>query len=833
MTSYGEVINLISKENKTLLRCRENTLKKITNAELSITFNETCLRERLLPVYTLNIPSDGAVNLSRKQRRRPSNEQRFSFMKKRIAELHNKISLLQSTHSELEEKWAHTNINAALKENIDTLLKELIDQHKNSVIRANQNKLVKLNGGQVKYSRPLKGYINLTNKEVTRDQEELLNMGLNCHTMSKPKKFQKRIECEILIDDIEKLTKKGEVITEPTFKQEILAEATKTRGSFNSNIIERRHIDAAKQLKADSSITIRRADKAATYVLIDTSEYLQKIDEILSDSSKFEKISRDPTNALKNKINKLISRNNSASTTTKFEKLSGEYRMGYCYGNVKTHKPGNKLRPIISQIPTPTYNIAKKLCAILTPYIPAAYSLQSSTDFLDLLKNNNATGKIASLDVESLFTNVPVDRTINYILDRVYHNGSTPTLDIPEPVLRELLECCTKEAPFTCPRGKKYCQIDGVAMGSPLGVLLANFFMGCVEEEVFANINKPEIYCRYIDDIFIKTKDDTEADQLKSHLQDASGLTLTIEKSNEGSIPFLDILVRQDGETFNTQVYTKPTNPGHCLNGKSECPQRYKDSTIGAYIRRALTHCSTWKQVHDEIERATQVLINNGFSEQDITRQTKKIVDSWYNQDTTEKKNEIKVFYRAFFSTAYKQEERIMKEIFYKNVKPTDQNAAINLQIYYKSKKTSHLLLRNNTAPEAEKTQKSHVVYRFTCNRGNCEVLPSTYIGMTTTTLSRRLTFHLSNGAIKQHLLSEHGTAITRKMLEENTEIIDTCKDARRLPIAEALYIKENTPKLNRQHEDLQALPSARRATTPTPSQSPPATSRAGSSATP
>ena len=91
------------------------------------------------------------------------------------------------------------------------------------------------------------------------------------------------------------------------------------------------------------------------------------MDHILSDTSKFEKITKDPTNALKLKVNKLIARNNSASKTIKLEKLSGDYNMGYCYGNVKTHKPGNKLRPIISQIPTPTYALAKKLCAILTP----------------------------------------------------------------------------------------------------------------------------------------------------------------------------------------------------------------------------------------------------------------------------------------------------------------------------------------------------------------------------------------------------------------------------------------------------------------------------------
>ena len=129
-------------------------------------------------------------------------------------------------------------------------------------------------------------------------------------------------------------------------------------------------------------------------------------------------------------------------------------------------------------------------------------------------------------------------------------------------------------------------------MGSPLGVLLANFFMGCVEEEVFTKIEKPKIYCRYIDDIFTMTTNDEEAERLRTCLQETSGLNFTIEKSINGQLPFLDVLVKMGSENFNTEVYTKPTNNGQCLNGRSECPQKYKDSTVTAYIRRAITHCS-------------------------------------------------------------------------------------------------------------------------------------------------------------------------------------------------------------------------------------------------
>ncbi|KAK4315478.1 hypothetical protein Pmani_013393 [Petrolisthes manimaculis] len=89
--------------------------------------------------------------------------------------------------------------------------------------RTNQEKLI--NGGQLKYSRPLKSYINLTEKTVTPDQEDLLNLDLNCHIISKPKKHQKKVECEVLIDNDENLARRGEVTVKPTFKQEIVVGA--------------------------------------------------------------------------------------------------------------------------------------------------------------------------------------------------------------------------------------------------------------------------------------------------------------------------------------------------------------------------------------------------------------------------------------------------------------------------------------------------------------------------------------------------------------------------------------------------------------------------------
>ena len=76
--------------------------------------------------------------------------------------------------------------------------------------------------------------------------------------------------------------------------------------------------------------------------------------------------------------------------------------------------------------------------------------------------------KMISFDVKSLLTNVPLDETIETIL-KVYLEKKIKT-SITKPILKELLLLCTKHPHFRF-NGGIYIQIDGVAMGSPLGPL--------------------------------------------------------------------------------------------------------------------------------------------------------------------------------------------------------------------------------------------------------------------------------------------------------------------------------------------------------------------------
>ena len=135
---------------------------------------------------------------------------------------------------------------------------------------------------------------------------------------------------------------------------------------------------------------------------------------------------------------------------------------------------------------------------------------------------------MCSFDVSSLFTNVPLDETIQICLDKLYALPDPPTL--PRSVLKVLLEFATKKSHFIF-NGQYYDQIDGVAMGSPLGPVLANIFMCHFEEEwVFNNNARPSIWFRYVDDTFTLFDSKNTATQFLHYLNNChANIKFTVE----------------------------------------------------------------------------------------------------------------------------------------------------------------------------------------------------------------------------------------------------------------------------------------------------------------
>ena len=164
-------------------------------------------------------------------------------------------------------------------------------------------------------------------------------------------------------------------------------------------------------------------------------------------------------------------------------------------------------------------------------------------------------------------------------------------------------------------------------MGSPLGPTFANFYMGEVEKRVFEDpSNKPSIYARYVDDIFLQVDSETQLIRLKQLFQDNSVLNFTYEINVDSKLPFLDVLVESKNERFHTCVYHKPTDEGNCLNAKSECVDKYKNSVITNYLTRAYKICDSWQDFHNEVKHIKQVLVNNNYSNKTVDLHIKKFL---------------------------------------------------------------------------------------------------------------------------------------------------------------------------------------------------------------
>ena len=88
---------------------------------------------------------------------------------------------------------------------------------------------------------------------------------------------------------------------------------------------------------------------------------------------------------------------------------------------------------------------------------------------------------MVSFDVESLFTNVPTAETIDIILGHAFPKGKIFFEGLTKNELKSLLVTCTQKSHFQFD-GKFYDQIDGVAVGSPLGPLFANMFIADFEK---------------------------------------------------------------------------------------------------------------------------------------------------------------------------------------------------------------------------------------------------------------------------------------------------------------------------------------------------------------
>ena len=203
-----------------------------------------------------------------------------------------------------------------------------------------------------------------------------------------------------------------------------------------------------RNLRADKSIHILKADKGNATVVLDRVEYDNKVLALLN-SQTYKELKSDPTAKIRRKIcSKLSDLKKSDMLSQKvYDHLRPSATV--CpkfYGLPKIHKPDVPLRPIVASQGSPTYNLAKYLAEILKPLVgKSEHHVVNSKEFITKIEQTKLDEDeiLVGFDVVSLFTNVPIDEACNIakerlLLDNTLHLRTTLS---PENIY-DLLKLC-------------------------------------------------------------------------------------------------------------------------------------------------------------------------------------------------------------------------------------------------------------------------------------------------------------------------------------------------------------------------------------------------------
>ncbi len=117
-------------------------------------------------------------------------------------------------------------------------------------------------------------------------------------------------------------------------------------------------------------------------------------------------------------------------------------------------------------------------------------------------------------------------------------------------------------------------------MGTPVAPTYSNIFMGWLEQQILDTFaHKPQIYLRYLNDIFIIWTHGKEL--LVNFIVHANQFHPTIKFTaniSETSLSFLDTLVTLDKNKLTTTLFKKPTDKHQYLHYESHHPRHCKNA---------------------------------------------------------------------------------------------------------------------------------------------------------------------------------------------------------------------------------------------------------------
>ena len=325
----------------------------------------------------------------------------------------------------------------------------------------------------------------------------------------------------------------------------------------------------------------------------------------------------------------------------------------------------------------------------------------------------------------------------------------THGLNLSKQDLVDLLRGATKDQLFLF-NGQLYEQTDGVAMGSPLGPLLANVFMCSIEETLERDGKMPAYYRRYVDDTLTIVPNIASANEFLETLNHCHpSVKFTMEIENNGMLPFLGTQLLNKSTQIQTKVYVKPTNTGLLLHYKSHDDDRYKRGLLKTMLDRAFRLSSNWSYFSDECDWLKMVFSRLSYPD--------RLINSTISRFIAVKASDQPVLELPAVNNELKAvpvvlpfKDQSSADIVRAQLRDLSQKIQVTVRPVFVSHKIKQYLKPREVKPPIVNQQS--LVYQF-----KCDLCDAGYVGYTRRHLHQRVDEHKNaSSSIGKHFRVEH-----------------------------------------------------------------------------
>lgn len=393
-------------------------------------------------------------------------------------------------------------------------------------------------------------------------------------------------------------------------------------------------IKILKNLKNSKKLVLKPADKGSAIVILSREQYILEVERQLNDKVYYQKLKEPIYMKTIPMILNILDQLKKKKFITERQRQylgggSSQPRERRFYILPKIHKdpktwtvpfqvpPG---RPIVSDCGSETYFTAEYLEHFLNPIsIKHPSYIKDTYDFIKLVNELVIPQEFYffSMDVESLYTNIPIERGIECVRKAF---NKYPDKARPDDELIDLLRINLTRNDFVF-NNEFYLQIKGTAMGKRFAPSYANIYMANWEEEALAKCEKkPFCYLRYLDDIWgIWTGTLKEFDKFLDTLNSHDSSIKLKSEINKDSIQFLDTTIFKGPQYTHThrldiKVFFKTTDTHALLHRHSFHPTHTFKGIVKAQLLRFHRICTQKEDFEEAVKILYKALRQRGYT---------------------------------------------------------------------------------------------------------------------------------------------------------------------------------------------------------------------------